>query len=141
MDSETKIGYWIIGILAGCLGLFVLGCAGWPHYNVYARRMQGEAELAHAEFSKKVAVETARAKKDAAVMEAEAEVARAEGVAKANKIIGDSLHGNESYLRYLWITGIDHESNKTIVYIPTEGNLPILEAHRFAEPAHAESSR
>ncbi len=37
---------------------------------------------------------------------ADAEVIRAEGVAKANKIIGDSLKDNEGYLRYLWIQGL-----------------------------------
>jgi regulator of protease activity HflC (stomatin/prohibitin superfamily) len=78
-------------------------------------------------------VETAKAKRDAAEMEAEAEVTRANGVAKANKIIGDSLKENESYLRYLWIMSIDHESAKTIIYIPTEANLPILEAGRLGE--------
>ena len=37
---------------------------------------------------------------------AQAEIERAKGVAEANRIIGDSLKGNESYLRYLWISGL-----------------------------------
>jgi hypothetical protein len=54
-------------------------------------------------------------------------VLKAEGVAKANKIIGDSLKGNESYLRYLWIEKMT-ETGKEVIYVPTEAGLPILEA-------------
>ncbi len=65
-------------------------------------------------------------------MLADAEVLRAEGVAKANKIIGESLKENEQYLRYLWITDVaGKDVNKTVVYIPTEANIPILEATRY----------
>jgi hypothetical protein len=57
----------------------------------------------------------------------DAEVARARGVAEANRIIGDSLKGNEAYLRYLWIHNLESGSN-SVIYIPTEAGLPILEA-------------
>jgi hypothetical protein len=59
---------------------------------------------------------------------ADAEVIRAEGVAKANKIIGDSL--TEGYLRYLWIQGLQ-TNQMQVVYVPTEANLPIMESHRL----------
>ena len=52
---------------------------------------------------------------------------RAKGVAEANRIIGESLKGNESYLRYLWIQNLESGSN-SVVYVPTEAGLPILEA-------------
>ena len=59
--------------------------------------------------------------------------ARAKGVAAANKIIGDSLHGNEAYLRYLWIDGLrEHGKGAAVIYVPTEAGLPILEAGRGA---------
>lgn len=61
---------------------------------------------------------------------ADAEIIRAKGVAEANRIIGDSLKGNESYLRYLWIPNLA-ENKGNIVYIPTECGLPILEANRI----------
>ena len=60
-------------------------------------------------------------------MLADAEIARAVGVAKANKIIGDSLKDNEQYLRYLWIDSLQQTQNQ-IIYVPTEAGLPILEA-------------
>lgn len=45
---------------------------------------------------------------------------------------GESLKGNEAYLRYLWIIDVAGAgTDKTVVYIPTEANMPILEAARF----------
>ena len=113
------------------LGFFVsLGMWGCPNYTVYQQRLEGEAELAKANYSKQVAVQEAQAKLDAASKLAEAEVARARGVAAANAIIGDSLKGNEAYLRYLWIMSLETQQNK-VIYVPTEANLPILEASRL----------
>lgn len=51
----------------------------------------------------------------------------ARGVAESNKIIGDSLKGNEAYLRYLWIDGLNR-NNQNVIYVPTEAGLLILEA-------------
>ena len=119
----------IVGALTLAAVLLVGGCmAGYPQYNVYQQRLAGEAELEKQKYSKKVAVEAAVAKKESAQLLAEAEIIRSEGVAKANKIIGDSLHNNEAYLRYLWINGMTEKDNHTVIYVPTEANLPILEA-------------
>lgn len=67
------------------------------------------------------------ASQEAAQHLAQAEIERAKGVAEANKIIGDSLKGNEAYLRYLWIHSLENTQN-SVIYVPTEANLPILEA-------------
>lgn len=109
------------------IGLITLGMWGCPNYAVYQQRLEGEAELAKANYSKQVAVQEAQAKMGAAEMLAKAEVSRAIGVAQANKIIGDSLKGNESYLRYLWIQNLENGKNQ-VIYVPTEAGLPILEA-------------
>lgn len=110
--------------------LIAVGLYGCPQYNVYSQRLSGEAELAKAEYSRQIAVREAQAKLDSASRLADAEIARARGVAEANKIIGDSLKGNDAYLRYLWINelGVTHNS---VIYVPTEGNLPLLEAGRL----------
>lgn len=115
----------------GLVLLFVLVCGGalWgcPQYKVYHQRMDGEAELAKAESAKKVMVLDALARQESAKHLAEAEVTRAEGVARANKIIGESLKGNEAYLHYMWIRTLDEGKNE-VIYIPTEAGLPLLEA-------------
>lgn len=125
---DENIGFTpfiILFIFLICGGLY--GC---PQYNVYTNRLGGEAELQRAESNRKIAIEEANAKKESAKALAEAEVIRAEGVAKANKIIGDSLKNNEGYLRYLYIQNLSEtetQGNK-VIYIPTEAGLPILEA-------------
>lgn len=109
-----------LGLVGGCMAVY-------PHYQVYSQRLAGEAELERQKYEKQVAVQAAMAKKESATLLAEAEVLRAEGVAKANKVIGDSLRNNESYLRWLWIEHMA-DNKKEVIYIPTEANLPILEA-------------
>lgn len=134
MNEEPNWGKWIIGTFATCLVLVAIGLVGCPPYNVYRQRLDGQAQLAHAQSSKEVAVAEAKAKMESASLLAEAEVKRAEGVAKANKIIGESLRENESYLRYLWITEVaGKDIDKTVVYIPTEANIPLLEAGRITK--------
>lgn len=136
MSDDTKMVMLVV------LALFVLGgatcggCYAYPQYGVYHQRLEGEAELAKAEYSKKVAVQEAQAKMDSAKMLAQAETERAKGVAEANRIIGDSLKDNDSYLRYLWIQQLA-ESPGDVVYVPTEANLPIMEAGRFGKSREA----
>ncbi len=98
-----------------------------PKYDVWAAQMKGEAEFAQAEQNRKITVLEAESKLEAAKALAAAEVERAKGVAQANEIIGQSLKDNESYLRWLWIENLDKGQN-SVIYIPTEAGLPILEA-------------
>lgn len=120
----TKIIATVLFVIFACVGV---GLWGYPTYNVYSSKMAGEAELAQANYSKQVAVQTAKAKQESAQYEAQAEIIRAGGVAKANQIIGDSLRNNEAYLRYLFVNNLAETKNQ-IIYVPTEAQLPILEA-------------
>lgn len=119
------VGLAVLGLLTTGAGL--VGC---PVYNVWSARKAGEAELAQADQNRQIAVAQARAKAESAHFEADAEITRAQGVARANAIIGKSLQGNEAYLRYLWINGLEQNRN-AVIYVPTEANLPILEASRL----------
>jgi predicted aminopeptidase len=119
----------IMGFLSLAAGAFLYGC---PQYNVYHQRMEGEAELAKAHYSKQVQIQDAQAKFEAAKSLADAEIERAKGVAQANTIIGNSLKNNESYLRYLWIHSLETTQDR-VIYVPTEANLPILEAGKRHE--------
>lgn len=110
-----------------CLMILFGTFAIYAKYNLWASSLHGEAELKRAEWNRQIVVREAQAKRDAAGMLADAEIARAVGVAKANKIIGDSLKDNEQYLRYLWIDSLQQTQNQ-IIYVPTEAGLPILEA-------------
>lgn len=100
-------------------GVIVVSLVLWgcPQYNVYSQKMEGEAQLAHAEYSKKVQVQDAMGKLEAAKSLALAEVERARGISAANKIIGDSLKGHEEYLRWLYIEGLREHKENQIIYI------------------------
>ena len=118
-------GVAIIGaiVVIGVATLFV----GGPMYNVWQQSLAGKAELQKAEYTRQVAVLEAQAKKDSAQQLADAEIIRAQGVAKANQIIGDSLKDNREYLQYLYITGLEDGSKNgnVTIYVPTEGGMPV----------------
>lgn len=122
-----RLSTFVITVICGLVILCMWGC---PQYSVYSARMQGEAILAHAQSSREVAVAEAKAKMESASLLAQADTIRAHGVAKSNEIIGKSLNDNEAYLRWLWIDGLDKNPN-AVIYVPTEGNIPIMEANRF----------
>jgi len=123
----------ITGLAGVLLAVVLVGLVMWgyPRWNVYSQRLSGEARLAEAESSRQIAVHEAQAKLDSADLLNQAEVLRAQGLAEANRIIGDSLRSNEAYLRYLWIQAIEGQSDGQIIYVPTEAGLPILEAGRL----------
>ena len=126
MSNDFISGLMLVLVLAVPSGAMFCA-AGMPHYRVYNRNLSGQAALAEAEWTKRILIEDAKAKQESAKLLAMAEVERAKGVAAANEIIGASLEGNEGYLRYLWIQGLQDGSSE-VIYIPTEANLPILEA-------------
>ena len=109
---------------------------GCPAYNVYSKELSGRAALAEAQSSRQIAVLEARARLESAKMLADAEVVRAEGAARANRILQDSLCGPDGYLRYLQIQAIDAK-DASIIYVPTESGLPLLESSRLAPRTNA----
>ncbi|MES2058082.1 MAG: membrane protease subunit [Pseudomonadota bacterium] len=131
MDQKT--GCTLVAIIAGAL-LLVIALFAYPQYRVYSQRLAGEAALAEAQSSRQVAILEARAKKESAIALAEAEVIRARGAAQANAILQNSLGGPEGYLRYLQIQALE-SSHASLIYVPTEGGLPVTESRRLATNA------
>jgi len=130
---EGNSGCSAIGLGLGAV-LLAAVLLGWPQYRVYQQRLAGEAALAEAQSSRQVAILEAHAKKESAVSLAEAEVIRAEGAAKANQILQNSLGGPQGYLRYLQIQALEN-SKAQLIYVPTEAGLPVTEARRIGEAA------
>ena len=129
LDKEAVFAtsVWIGGGLIA-LTLLVGSCAYVkPKYGVWAAEMEGAAQYAQAEQNRKITILEAEAKLESAKALAAAEVERAKGVAEANRIIGESLKGNEAYLRWQWIQNLEN-GNNSVIYVPTEAGLPILEA-------------
>ena len=116
--------------IAFILAIIVAFMFGYPKYKVWQQAMAGKAEFAKAEQNRKIKIEEARANLEAEKLNAQAEIERAKGAAKAIEIENGSI--TPTYIQYLWVRQQTNLNDKTVIYIPTEGNLPILEAGRNA---------
>lgn len=121
MSDEAKVAVAIMGVLAGIIGLVVAAMGLYPQYKVYARRLDGEATLAQAHAARQVLVTQAQAEKDAAVL-------RAEAIA----IVGQAEKDFPEYRQQEFIGAFAEAMHSgkinQIIYVPTEGNIPLLEA-------------
>ena len=113
------------------LFLLLLGFVGVPYYSVWQQEMSGKAEYAKAEQNRKIKIEEAKANLEAEKLNAQAEIERAKGAAKAIEIENCSI--TPTYIQYLWVRQQNAQTNNKIIYIPTEAGLPILEAGRIAK--------
>ena len=125
-QNATSQTIWALVVLS-LIGLaVVLGLMfGLPMYNVWQQEMSGRAELAKAEQNRQIKIEEAKANLEAEKLNAQAEIERAKGAAEAIRIENGSL--TTTYIQYLWVRQQNNIPNK-VVYVPTEANLPILEA-------------
>lgn len=119
-DVLILVGFIILLLIVGAMW-------GFPKYKVYAREMNGKAQLREAEWNRQIAIQEAEAEKQSAKLKADAEILRAEGIAEANKIIAGSI--TSEYIKYKFVEGLN-DGNTEVIYVPTEANLPILEATR-----------
>lgn len=125
---QTAVGISIIGLIV--LIIIAAIMFGYPRYKVWQQEMDGKAEFAKAEQNRKIKIEEAKANLEAEKLNAQAEIERAKGAAKAIEIENGSI--TPTYIQYLWVRQQADLGDKTVIYIPTEGNLPILEAGRTA---------
>lgn len=141
-EKDENGKFQLAGLIVPLLILIVGGGAilgvavGYPKYLIWQQEQEGAAELAKAEQNRQIAIQEAKAKEESAKSLANAEVIRSEGVAKANKIIGDSLQNNDAYIHYLWIEALK-ESKDQVIYIPTEAGIPVTESARFWKNSQA----
>lgn len=122
---------FIKGAITAVIGIIVLVVAMafiMPWYNVWSQEMEGKAEFAKAEQNRKIKIEEAKANLEAEKLNAQAEIERAKGAAEAIRIENGSL--TPTYIQYLWVRQQSDLSDKTVIYIPTETNLPLLESTR-----------
>ncbi|GFI39785.1 hypothetical protein [Barnesiella sp. CU968] len=125
---EKNIKAIVLG--AAILAAVIIGAAFLlPWYNVWQQEMAGRAEFAKAEQNRKIKIEEAKANLEAEKLNAQAEVERAKGAAEAIRIENGSI--TPTYIQYLWVRQQSNLNDKTVIYIPTESNLPILESPRM----------
>lgn len=129
--SSRVIWFWTWRSGAVLLALTIASMAGCPVYNVWSAKMDGEAALAHANQSRQIIVTQANA---------ELEAARARS--QAIEIVGKMAKEYPEYRQQEFIGAFaealkDGKINQ-IIYVPTETNIPIMEAARHAPAAKKE---
>ena len=128
-NGATAIVNAMLGLI---IILIVLGAAffGIPKWNVWRAELQGRAELARAEQNRMIKIEEAKANLEAEKLNAEAEVERAKGAARAIEIENGKL--TDTYIKYLAVRTFNTDNAK-FIYVPTEcGIIPVMEAGRAA---------
>ena len=129
-NPYTEVNFKAIALVAAGVIVLVFAFAfGLPLYNVWSQEMEGKAEFAKAEQNRKIKVEEARANLEAEKLNAQAEIERAKCAAEAISIENGSI--TPTYIQYLWVRQQADLGNKTVIYVPTETNLPILESTRM----------
>jgi len=116
--------------------IFVLcvigGMIGCPYYKVWKKELDGKAKLKKANWDRQILIRESEAKKRAAVNLGAAEITMAKARRKVIEEIGEALKHNPGFLRYLWIQGLQDGSSE-VIYVPTEANIPIMEAMRLRD--------
>ena len=118
----------LIVLIFGFIGVAMWGL---PKYGVWRAELAGKAEFVKAEQNRKIKIEEAKANLEAEKLNAQAEIERAKGAAEAIRIENGAI--SPTYIQYLWVRQQQNLNDKTVIYIPTETNLPVLEAGRKTE--------
>lgn len=118
-EGLSGLGYAVVTAIAIVfIGGFLLA---WPHYKVWQQGMSGQARLAEAQQSKQIAIESAKAELESAQLRAQ-----------AIKVIGETAKQYPEYRNQEFIGAFGDALRdgkiQQIVYVPTEANIPILEA-------------
>ena len=98
--------------------------AGMPVYNVWQQGKAGEANLARAEQTRQILITQARAEEEAASHRA-----------KAIQIMGQAAKDFPEYRQQEFMASFGEALREghiaQVVYVPTEGMIPITEASRL----------
>ena len=119
-SAEILVIVVIVAVVIGA-AMFLM-----PKYRVYSQELRGQAALAEARSSKQVQVEQARGELESSKLRAE-----------AIKIIGTAAQEYPEYRNQEFIGAFGEALREgqieQIIYVPTEANIPILEAGKRTE--------
>jgi len=125
-QRQSSIVSWsLVGTFA-VAGLVTAGMWGCPQYAVYNNRLHGEAELARATQNRQILVQQAQAEKEAATL-------RAEAIGIVGKAAKEFPEYRQQEFIGAFADALRHGSIGQIIYVPTEANIPIMEAGRHPQ--------
>lgn len=133
----------VIGALAVLIvGALIVILWVWPHYTLWSTKMAGEARTVQAEHEGAARLAQAESEKKIQIEGAKAEVESAKLRAEAIQIVGKASQEYPEYRTQEFIGAFAEalkEGNiSQIIYVPTEANIPIIEAGRKLPNTNAE---
>lgn len=135
MEISDFIHLAIGGVATVVILSLVWGLAIGPRWNVWKSHQDGLADLAQAKNEQQIQIATAQSRLAAAELNKQAAIIEAQAVAAQVKEIGTELSHHDLYLRWQWIKMMEDTlkagTESQVIYVPTEANLPILEANRL----------
>ena len=126
-NQKGEAAYVIVGgfVVLLIAGVIILGALWNPILGPWIQERKGTANLRQAEQERRILVEQATAERDAARL-------RAEAIA----IVGEAAQKYPEYRQQEFIgafaEAVQSDAINQIIYVPTEGNIPITEAGRMA---------
>ena len=116
------------------LGLIILALLWTPLVGPWSAERRGMAELRQAQQNRQILVEQAEAQRQVAILRAEAEKEAASLRAAAIEVVGQAAQDFPEYRNQEFIGAFAEALQEgkigQIIYVPTEANIPILEAGR-----------
>ena len=123
-------------VVLGVITLFLL----WnPIVGPWAEERRGMVELHRAKQNRQIQIEEAKTKVEVARTLADAEVIKANGVSRASGMMAGHSEELRAYihLKYIEMLEATAQGGNTIIYIPTEAAMPILDVGRIKSAAPA----
>ena len=122
--QANAVGAFIVLLVAAlAVGLLFAAITAIPVYRAYSMEKTGEGQLRAARLERQALVAQAEAERDAAELRAE-----------AIQIIGEAAQDFPEYRQQEFIGAfakcLEQGCADTILYVPTEANIPITEAGR-----------
>ena len=133
VQESAGLGFMGWSIIGGIL-TFIWFVFLYPIWKVWASQKEGEAALQNAEKEQQIQVSKAKGRLDAAELNKKAAIVEAEAVSAQIEKIGKQLNTHDLYLKWQWIKMMEERPEASTIYIPTEANMPILEATRRSKP-------
>ncbi len=122
----TTIAFFIVILISWFL-------FGYPMWKVWASGKSGEADLQQAHKEQQIQVSKAQGRLDAARLNKEAAIIEAEAVSEQITKIGSQLTEHDLYLKWQWIKMMEERPENSVIYVPTEAGIPILEAGKRSD--------
>lgn len=134
MQPDTNwlsIGIWVGGVIAAFILFWSLW--GYPRWRVWASHQEGLADLTRAQNEQQIQIAQAKSRLAAADFNRQAAVIEADAVSLQIEKIGKQLTEHDLYLKWQWIKMMEERQYGETIYVPTEANMPILEATRRSQ--------